>query len=85
MEIFHNALSSITLRATMSSLSLNSAYFSMSLKEELQDQIKYRWNGKMYRFISTPNGLACVLGFSYSYVNSDGALTQFQPCGNKIY
>ena len=59
METLKQALTLITEGCWFASLDLKEAYFSIHIKEESQEFLKFLWKGHLYKFTVFPNGLAC--------------------------
>ena len=59
METLKQALALVTEECWFASLDLKEAYFSISIKEESQEYLKFLWKGQLYKFTVFPNGLAC--------------------------
>ena len=59
METLKQALTLITEGCWFASLDLKEAYFSIHIKEESQEFLKFIWKGQLYKFTVFPNGLAC--------------------------
>ena len=53
------ALALVTEGCWFASLDLKEAYFSIHIKEESQEFLKFLWKGQLYKFTVFPNGLAC--------------------------
>ena len=59
METLKQALALVTEGCWFASLDLKEAYFSIHIKEESQEFLKFLWKGQLYKFTVFPNGLAC--------------------------
>ena len=59
METLKQALALVKENCWFASLDLKEAYFSISIKEQSQEYLKFLWQGVLYKFTVFPNGLAC--------------------------
>ena len=63
----------------MASIDLRDAYYSVPICSHDQKFLKFKWNGKLYKYIVLPNGLACAPRFFFkllkpvfAYLHSHG-------------
>lgn len=59
MDTLHVALKLIKKDSFMASVDLRDAYYSVPIREEDQEFLKFYWNKKLFKFTVFPNGLAC--------------------------
>ncbi len=58
MESFSTFVNMVKPNCFMASVDLKDAYYSVPIATEHQKYLKFEWNGKLYKFICFPNGLA---------------------------
>lgn len=60
MDSIHTATSMILPGVFMCSIDLQDAYFTFPIVEEHRKYLKFRWEGKLWRFIGLPMGITCA-------------------------
>ena len=59
IENLKDALALATQNCWFASLDLKDAYCSVHINDDSQNFLKFKWQGKLYKFTAFPNGLAC--------------------------
>ena len=59
MATAQTAIQLLTPFCWQASLDISDAYYSLKMAKNHSEYLKFQWQGKMYKFVAMPNGLAC--------------------------